>query len=128
MGAVGVAAGVGFAFERIVADITGFELSEATSAVTPIALLLPGLLWPVTLLGCGLGLRKAGVVPRWSGALLAATGLLFPVSRIGEVEALSIAADVVFLVALLPLGLSLLGGRDPLGAPSGVEQVGASTA
>ena len=114
VGVVGVTAGIGFGFGRIVADLAGFDLSESTSAVVPIAMLLPGLLWPLTLIGSGLGLLKAGMAPRWSGALLAATGLLFPISRIGEVEVLSIAADIVFLVALIPLGLAMLAGRDPL--------------
>jgi len=71
-----------------------------------------GILFPLTFVGLGLALVRAHAEPRWCAIALAVAGLLFPVSRIGGIETLALVADVVFLLALVPLGWTILQGRE----------------
>jgi len=69
---------------------------------------------PLAWIGIGLALLRGAVQPRWCGAALVIAGLLFPVSRIGDIAALAIVDDLIFLLALAPLGLAIMQGRDVL--------------
>ena len=71
---------------------------------------------PIAWVGLGVALLQAGLQPRWSGWALIAAGLLFPVSRIGDIAPLAVADDLIFVAALAPLGLALMQGRELLGA------------
>jgi hypothetical protein len=109
VGLIGAAGGVGYGIDSIQAAIfdTG-SIQETDSAVAPLALQLPGVLFPVGLIGLGLMLARTGTVARWSGWTMAAGALLFPLSRIPDVEALAIAADAILVIALVPLGLQMI--------------------
>ena len=84
-GMVGVAGAIGFGHDSIVFSYNPVAaLSEQEAGWTFLSLLLPGIIFPLTLAATGLAAMKAGIGPRWAGALLAIGGLFFPVSRIGE--------------------------------------------
>lgn len=121
---VGMAAGVGFAVDNIHGALLddAYLVDDGGTAGILVAQ-LPGLMGPIAWVGFGVALLQAGVRPRWSGWALIAGGLMFPISRIGEIAPLAIADDLVFLVALAPLGLALMRGREllagrPVRAPS----------
>ncbi len=112
LGMLGVAGGVAFGIDSIVyADDPVAALSEQESAAAGLALFLPGITYPLALIGIGLSLAMTGVTARWSALTLALGGLLFPMSRIPGIEPLAVIADVVLLVGLAPIGWSVLTGR-----------------
>jgi hypothetical protein len=112
LGMVTVAAGLGFGNDSIVRAVNpDVALSQSHSAAATFALVLPGLTFPLTWIGLGLGLAKTGVISRWSGFAIAAGGLLFPVARIPGIDALALIADVVLLLGVVPIGLAVLTGR-----------------
>ena len=111
VGLIGAAGGVGYGIDSIQAAIfdTG-SIQETDSAVAPLALQLPGVLFPLSLIGLGVMLARTGVVARWSGWALAAGGLLFPLARIPDVEALALVGDALLVMALVPLGWQTIRG------------------
>jgi len=111
VGLIGVAGGVGYGIDSIQAAIfdTG-SIQETDSAAAPLALQLPGVLFPLGLIGLGVMLVRTGAVARWSGWTLAAGGLLFPLSRIPDIEALAVVADALLVIALVPLGWQMMRG------------------
>jgi hypothetical protein len=113
VGSLGAAAGVAFGLERIATDLTGLRLADQADVAVQLGLLLPGILFPLSMVGIGVALMRARLagVPGWVGGALATAGVLFPVSRIGEVDALAIVADVILLIALVPLGMAILNRR-----------------
>ncbi len=113
IGALGAAGGIGYGLDSIQNAEFGTTTEDA-GAAGPIALQVPGILFPVANIGIGVALMRARVDPRWSGIVLAVAALLFPVSRIGSVEPLAMAVDVLFLIALAPLAWAILQGRDPM--------------
>jgi len=116
VGVLGVAGGVGYGINSIYADIGTIDLNDdVAGAAGPLALQLPGILFPLTFVGLGVALLRTHVQPRWCAVALVVAGVLFPLSRIPSVEILALAADTVFLVALLPLGSAMLRGRDVVG-------------
>jgi len=113
LGMMTVAAGVGFGMDSIVkAANPAAALSESHSAAATLALVVPGLTFPLTWIGLGLALARTAVIPRWSGYAIALGGLLFPVARIPGIDALALIADVVLLAGLAPVGLSILASRE----------------
>jgi hypothetical protein len=107
-GAIGVAGGVAYGIDSIHVAETGRSAEEM--GIGALALYLPGLLFPLSQIGFGAMLARDRVAPRWSGLLLVIAAILFPVSRIGSIEPLAIAADSLFVIALVPLGWQLLAG------------------
>lgn len=106
-GMVGVAGAIGFGHDSIVFSYNPVAaLSEQEAGWTFLSLLLPGIIFPLTLAATGLAAMKTGIGPRWAGALLAIGGLCFPVSRIGEIAALAVVADAFIAAGLVPMGLS----------------------
>lgn len=115
-GALGIAGGIAYAVDSIHLAATGVTAEELGIA-GPLALMLPGIFFPLTLLGAGIALARSGVAPRGPALLLCLAAVLFPVSRIGSIEPLGIAVDVLFVAALWPFGWSLLRGQATVGAP-----------
>jgi hypothetical protein len=111
IGALGVAGGIAYGIDSIHVAATGVS-AEDLGAAGPLALNIPGLLFPLSHIGIGVGLLRANVQPRWSGIVLIMAAILFPASRIPAVAALAIAGDAAFLLALAPLGWATLQGRD----------------
>lgn len=108
----GIAGGIGYGIDSIQADVHSTEsLQETESAAAPLALQVPGLLFPVSLLTLGVMLARSGAAPKPLGVMLAIGAVMFPMSRIPDVEALAVASDAFLALALVPLGLSILGYR-----------------
>ena len=113
VGALGVAGGVAYGIDSIHVAETGVT-AEDIGAAGPLALYIPGILFPLAHISIGIALLLGNVRPRWCGMVLIVAAILFPASRIPSVEALAIATDVLFLLALAPLGWAILRGRDPV--------------
>lgn len=112
IGALGVAGGVGYGVNSIYVDLGSLDLNNNVEGVAgPLALQLPGLLFPLAFVALGVMLVRAHAVPRWCGIVLAVAGVLFPLSRIPSIEALALVTDSLFVVALVPLGWAILQGR-----------------
>jgi len=117
VGVLGAATGVGFSVDGIHASLPdGVELVDDGGTAGALVTLVPGLMFPLACVGIGIVLFLARVQPRWSGAVLGVAGLLFPPSRIGELAPLAITVYVLLLLALAPLGWSILHGRQLIGA------------
>jgi len=111
VGALGITGGVAYGINTIFRALGTVDLNQdVEGAAPPLALQLPGILFPLTFIGLGMLLR-AGARPRWCGAALVVAGVLFPISRIGSIEALAPVPDLLFLLGLAPLGWALLQGR-----------------
>lgn len=108
-GSLGVAAGVGYGINSIYAALGTTDINDnVENAAGPLALQLPGILFPLTFIALGVLLMRARVEPRWSLPLLIAAAIAFPLSRIPSIEPLALVADTLFLLALVPLGLGQL--------------------
>lgn len=111
VGAFGVTGMVVYGVNSVYVGVNGFDLNESSETAAFFALQLPGLLFPLTMVL--LGLLAVRTLPRatWCGFALIAAGLLFPVSRIGDIELLAVAVDSLFVIAMVPVGLLLLRER-----------------
>jgi hypothetical protein len=113
---VGMTAGAGFAIDNIHgALLDDAYLVDDGGTAGILVSQIPGLMGPIAWVGFGVALLQLGLQPRWSGWALIAGGILFPVSRIGDIAPLAVADDLIFVAALAPLGLALMRGRDLLG-------------
>lgn len=111
---VGGASGVGYGIDSVHVDVAAVEsLQDVDSAAAPLALQLPGIVWPIGMVLLGVMLARTGAAPRVFAIALAVGSALFPAARIPDIEAVAVASDVLLAVALVPLGLWLLGGRAP---------------
>ena len=106
IGVVGAIGGASFGIVSINSDLTGVHLQDFTDASIQLGLLLPGILFAPALIGLGVALRRARIGPAMSATALIVGAVLFPISRIGSVEALAIGADLVLVLGLVPLGMS----------------------
>lgn len=119
VGLVAAGAGAAFGADIVQAAVNGARLTpEASPAVVVLRAL--GALFPVALIVAGIGLWRTGVVDARAGVLLAAGAVLFPLGRIPEVAAVTVACDVVLLVGSA-LVASALGSkaRGPAVVPAG---------
>lgn len=102
-----VAGGVPFNVAAIMVASGATPLQEL--AVFPV-IALPGVIGPLALVATGVALYRAGAAPRFAPIALALGGLLFPISRIGQIAPLAIAVDLLLCASFIALGLSLLQG------------------
>lgn len=115
LGVLGAAAGVGFSIDAIHSTLpNSVELIDDGGTAGVFVANVPGLMGPLAWIGIGIALLRSGVQPRWCGAALVVAGLLFPVSRIGDIAALAVVDDLIFLLALAPLGWAIMQGRELL--------------
>ncbi|MGP3921025.1 hypothetical protein [Nonomuraea sp. 10N515B] len=91
----------------LLADISEGRLPEAPT-VGIFAFLPWGLLAPATLVATGILLWVTRSVPMWSAALLILGGVLFVASRPERINTLAIIADVVLILAMAPIGWTLM--------------------
>ncbi|TDD12978.1 hypothetical protein E1218_35135 [Kribbella turkmenica] len=91
----------------LLADLSEGRLPQSP-AVGIFAFLPWGLLVPVTLVATGILLWVSRSAPPWSAILLILGGVLFVASRPERVNALAIVADVVLVLALAPIGWTLM--------------------
>jgi hypothetical protein len=119
---VGAFGGITFGLQGFYEGVYGLSKQQSLDALAAhpvaaqLALWLPGPVFPIALAVLGLALAWTRVVPRWTAALLAAAGFLWPVSRIPRVEALAHVADLTLLVPSVVLGVLLLTGLRRSGA------------
>ena len=122
--ALGVAGGVGYGVLGVYIDLGAVDINEMGEGV--LTLQGPGALFPLAFAGIGFAFLRLAAEPRWCGVALIAGGLLFPVTRIGSIDALAPLADVLLIVGLAPLGWQLVQGRLRAGA-SDVAMGGTTT-
>jgi hypothetical protein len=108
--ALGVAGGIAYGMDSIHTAQVGASLEEFGLS-GPLVLQIPGIMFPLSLLGIAMTLMRLGAQARWSGALLAVVAVLFPASRIPGIEGLGIVSDTLLILALYPLGWSSVGMR-----------------
>ena len=113
IGLVGCAGVVAFGIDSLVYS---YDSAAALSEVEGVAeagpaLFLPGLVFPLSIVALGAAVVRSELTPKAAGFALLAAGLLFPVSRIGGIEPLALAVDVLFVAGLAPIGLSVLRHR-----------------
>ena len=106
IGAVGVA---GWAIDSLVASYApAAAVSEHDDSIAAqFAMFMPGVIFPLTMFVLGIALAKTGAVRRGYGLTVALGAACFPVSRIGNVEALALVADALLVAGLVPIGWSL---------------------
>jgi hypothetical protein len=118
LASIGFTAGVAFNVDAIFVGLIGPELDTAideaideggTNLVGIFAFIPGGWFAPISMVVTGIALWRTKIVPRWSGALLLAGGILFVIARPERIDILAIVADVVIFAALIPVGLAMLG-------------------
>ena len=98
---VGVAAGVAYGIDSVQVAVFGTEpVQETTSPAATLVFQLPGIFFPLSIVLLGVLLARTGTVPALLGGALVVGGVLFPASRIPDVEALAVTSDVIVLLAL----------------------------
>ena len=116
VGLLGVAGGVGYGIDSIQAAlVSGESMQEMESAAASLSLQAPGLLFFIALIAIGVLLLRTATVPRWSALAVIVGAVLFPASRMPDIEALAVASDVVLVLALVPIGFQLLRGEAVVG-------------
>ena len=109
LGLVGVAGGVGFGMEALYVASGAPRMAESQDPAALLGLNIPGIVFPLAMLVTGVSLlRTRGGWPAWAGAVVALAGVMFPVSRIGNVVALGLVADSLLLVGLGAVGWWLI--------------------
>lgn len=112
----GVAGGVGYGIDSIQAALNGAEsIQEMDSAGASIALQLPGILFPLSFAAIGVLLARTKAAPAWAAWLMVLGAVLFPVSRIPDIEAVAVVADVALLLAMTAVA-AFRTGSGPIGA------------
>jgi hypothetical protein len=112
----GFAAGIAFSMDAIFAAIVGPDLDaaldaaidEGSGAISILAYLPWGWFAPLSLILLGIFLWRSRTTTWWTGALLILGGVLFVVGQMERIGAIALAADVVLLLALAPIGWTLL--------------------
>jgi hypothetical protein len=124
---LGCAGGVGFGVDSIHAALPGgSSLEDADSVAATLALFVPGAIFPLSFAALGVALWRARVSPTPSGPLLVAASLLFPVANVPDSEAIAVAANALFVVALWPVGITWLRHSRSVGTRTASESSEAS--
>jgi len=110
LGLAGTAGGVGFGIDSIQAQLFGTPGLDEVSLAGVIALRVPGLLFPLSMIALAVLLGVVGRAPRALAATLGVAAALFPVARIGGLMPVGIASDLLFIAAMGGLGLGLIRG------------------
>ncbi len=110
-----VAGGTAFNVQAIFIAVYGNDFMS-DGAVTGsdlfgiLAFLPWGLLMPVTFIATGIVLWRSRAVARYTAVLFMAGGLLFVAARPERIDVLAIICDLVFVLALAPIGWAVLTG------------------
>ena len=108
---LGIAAVAGGAFATEVNMVEHYGIERFIDQETPSAMLalgMPGLLFPISMVAIGALSYRLGTMPRVEAALLAVGTAFFPLSRIPEIPELAIVADLVLVAALAPTAIRAL--------------------
>lgn len=124
-GVAGCAAGAGFGVDSIHAALPGGgPLEDIGDTAGLLAIFPPGAVFPFTVIAIGIALLRAEPALRRQAIALMLAGIVFPVSRVLDVLPLAILADLVFVAAMVPLGLSALRARPSITHTAGVNAPG----
>jgi hypothetical protein len=124
-GVAGCAAGAGFGVDSIHAALPGGgPLEDIGDTAGLLAIFPPGAVFPFTVIAIGIALLRAEPALRRQAIALMLAGIVFPVSRVLDVLLLAILADLVFVAAMVPLGLSALRARPSMTHTAGVNAPG----
>jgi hypothetical protein len=111
-GVAGSVAGAGFGVDSVHAALPGGGALQDIGGTAGLLAIFPaGAVFPLAWLGIAIALYLAEPATRRPAALLGLGAVLFPVSRVADVEVLAIGADLVFAAALVPLGMATFRGR-----------------
>lgn len=111
---MGFTAGAGFNVlalteAAVPADPLPFDAAVAAHGPFVLLALLPwGWFAPLTFVLTGLMLWRTGAAARWSAVLLVLAGVLFIVGRPARIDAVSLAADVALVLAMVPIGWAMV--------------------
>lgn len=94
----------------LLVDLSEGALPEV-SMIAIFAFLPWGLLAPVTFVATGILLWRTRTASTWSAALLVLGGILFVSSRPERIGLLAIAGDVTLVLAMIPIGWSMVRRR-----------------
>ncbi len=120
VGLAGAGGGVAYGIDSIQAAVfDNPSIQDADSKVAPLALQIPGLLFPLGLVGTGVMLARTATAPVWAGILLVIGAALFPIARIPDIEALAVVGDALLVLALIAIGWHALGDRTSTGLRTG---------
>ncbi|GAA0437198.1 hypothetical protein Acor_50060 [Acrocarpospora corrugata] len=126
----GFTAGAAFNLQAMYLAVYGKDLlSDVMEGTLPdvpahtfLAFLPWGWLVPLSLVATGILLWRTRLAPAWSAALLVLSGVLFISSRPARIDQLALACDIALVIALVPIGWSMLARRrtvaEVLSAPS----------
>jgi hypothetical protein len=120
-GLAGAGGGLAYGIDAIQAAVFGNEsVQDTTSAAGPLALQLPGILFPLTLLAIAILLIRTNEVPRWPAVALAVGAVAFPIANIPDIEVGALIADAILVIAGLGLAstVSARGGMASTAAPA----------
>ncbi|MGH9136189.1 MAG: hypothetical protein ACRD0G_03970 [Acidimicrobiales bacterium] len=113
----GFAAGVAFNVQAIFTAYFGPQIDDfmdtvdGSDAIAVLAFLPWGWFAPVTFAATGIVLWRTRSTTRWSAGLLVAAGVLFIASRPARIDPLAVISDVVLILALAPIGWSIVTRR-----------------
>jgi len=116
----GCISGVCFGFLGYLTTIFNISHQEYLSALSryPISsqllLFLGGPLFPLSILLLGINLVRTKSVKQWAGILLCLASIAFPLSRIPRIELIAHAADILFLIPCLHMGIAFFQQKDKL--------------
>jgi hypothetical protein len=124
LGILGVAGGAAYGLDSVTMGAFGASGQDVGGAVTPLALRLPGLAFPLALAALGVLLARHRLVPAPAAWALVAAAILFPASRIPDIGAVAVASDVLALLAMGAVGAHLLGHRAAVRRPAPADPSG----
>jgi hypothetical protein len=106
-GIVGACGNVAYGFNTLHVSLGATDLVDATG---PGAIIKPlGLFCPLAFILAGVVLVR--IDQRWSGLLVGAAGLLWPVAHIANIGWLAVAVNLLLVAGLVPLARTHLGWR-----------------
>ena len=104
LGFLGCAGGVSYGINAIVIANGGPDLNELTGAASIVKVIGP--IFPLAFIAFGLTLWRKALAPAAVALGLVAGAVLFPISRIGGITPIALAADTLLLVSLAAVALS----------------------
>lgn len=104
LGCLGCAGGVSYGIDAIVIANGGPDLNELTGAATIVKVIGP--IFPLVFIGIGLTIWRTGLVPVAGAVAIVVGAVMFPVSRIGGIAPLAIAADSLLLIGLAVVAMT----------------------
>jgi hypothetical protein len=119
LGVLGAAGGAAYGLDAIASGAFHVSVQDVGAGVTPLALRVPGVAFPLALVVLGVALARHELVRPVAAWSLVAAAVLFPAARIPDSIPVAVASDVLNVVAVGSIGLSLLGrARVELRAPA----------